>query len=65
MTVPIIKRNLNLVVGDFKGLPSLLLLNLCNSTWKKLFSSCEMQILGLFCALEGCKLAKSFSQEPL
>ena len=80
MTVPIIKRNLNLavmvIVGAaldfFKGLARLLLLlrlffsrllllNLCcNSTWlKKLSSSCEMQILGLFfCALEGCKLAK-------
>ena len=81
MTVPIIKRNLNLavmvIVGAaldfFKGLARLLLLlrlffsrllllNLCcNSTWlKKLSSSCEMQILGLFCALEGCKLAKTF-----
>ena len=80
MTVPIIKRNLNLavmvIVGAaldfFKGLAQLLLLlrlffsrllllNLCcNSTWlKKLSSSCEMQILGLFfCALEGCKLAR-------
>ena len=69
MTVPIIKRNLNLavmvIVGAaldfFKGLARLLLLlrlffsrllllNLCcNSTWlKKLSSSCEMQILGLF-----------------